>query len=569
MDSVIGHERNSLHDVHPVTAPQRRSQTVNGATVQTPSSTGPVRPPMGVNPWASAGPSGHTCRGPGRSPEAGIRSVCVITGYRADEVREAVGARAELIHNQAWAPRAWAGLLVATPIAIWTLTTDAVPLTARTVLLVFALAIVAWTIWRLPETPVAIGAALVLTAFGLIKDDQLFASLGDDLIWLLIGAFMISAALTSSGVAQRLALHAIRGAASTAALMYRLAAVIFTTALIVPSTSGRAALLLPLYAALAAVICDARVVRALALLFPTVILLSACASLLGAGAHLIAVDLMMRMGLPGLGYVQWAWLGLPFALVSSFAAAFVIVRLFLRGDERRGRLALPTPPAQPMNTEQRNAACIVATVVVLWMLAPLHGVGVALIALAGALAATWAPLTGLSMKKAIRLVEWDLILFLAATMVLGDALVASGAARLVADGLLRLLPGWAFAHGWIVVLAAALVGLLSHLVITSRSARAVILIPTVAVPLAVGELNPAALIFLIVVASGFCQTFAVSAKPVALFSAQDEPAYSDADLLRLSLALLPVMLALLLVFALLIWPLQGLPLTVPAQTPAQ
>jgi choline kinase len=35
--------------------------------------------------------------------EAGIRRICVVTGYRADEVREAVGAQAELIHNKAWA----------------------------------------------------------------------------------------------------------------------------------------------------------------------------------------------------------------------------------------------------------------------------------------------------------------------------------------------------------------------------------------------------------------------------------------------------------------------------------
>lgn len=57
MDSVIGHERNqSLHDVHPVTAPQRRSQTVNGATVQAPTSTDSIRPPMRGNPWASADP---------------------------------------------------------------------------------------------------------------------------------------------------------------------------------------------------------------------------------------------------------------------------------------------------------------------------------------------------------------------------------------------------------------------------------------------------------------------------------------------------------------------------------
>lgn len=34
--------------------------------------------------------------------EAGIEKVCVVTGYRAEEVREVVGDRAEIIHNDAW-----------------------------------------------------------------------------------------------------------------------------------------------------------------------------------------------------------------------------------------------------------------------------------------------------------------------------------------------------------------------------------------------------------------------------------------------------------------------------------
>jgi hypothetical protein len=70
-----------------------------------------------------------------------------------------------------------------------------------------------------------------------------------------------------------------------------------------------------------------------------------------------------------------------------------------------------------------------------------------------------------------------------------------------------------------------------------------------------------------VIGSGFCQTLAVSAKPVALFaraelpSALDDARSSiDAALLRLALALLPVMALLLWAFALVVWPALGLPL---------
>ncbi|PRX98144.1 hypothetical protein CLV72_105497 [Allonocardiopsis opalescens] len=57
---------------------------------------------------------------------------------------------------------------------------------------------------------------------------------------------------------------------------------LLVTALAVPSTSGRTALALPVFVALAHVLADRpAVVRALALLFPTAVLLSAVATLIG------------------------------------------------------------------------------------------------------------------------------------------------------------------------------------------------------------------------------------------------------------------------------------------------
>lgn len=462
-----------------------------------------------------------------------------------------------------WTTRLWMGLAFVFATAAAATAMDTMPLAARFALVVFATAIVAWTIWRLPETPVALVAGVALIACGASTPQQFYATLGDDLIWLLIGAFILAAVLSQSGVAQREALRAAAGASSLQRLCYRLTWVIIATAFVVPSTSGRAALLLPVFLALAGVIGKPRAVRALALLFPTVILLSACASLLGAGAHLIAVDFIARIGAPTFSHLGWAWLGAPFAIVSSLAATALILRLFLTAEERAGAVALPRAPVAPLKRTQRNVLLITAATVALWMTSTWHGVEPALVALIGAVAATASSLTGVSMKQAIKQVEWNLVLFLAATLLMGEALVTTGAAPWVAAQALAALPAAVTQHGWLLVTVATLVALLSHLVITSRSARALVLIPTVALPLALGEINPAALIFLTVVASGFCQTFAVSAKPVALFAQQERPTYSDADLLRLALWLLPVLVLLLLVFAFAVWPLQGLMLFDP------
>ena len=445
---------------------------------------------------------------------------------------------------------------VATP-AIWFgLDTLAIP--GRAALIVFAIAVVAWSVLRMPETPVAIAGGLALVAVGATTSEKFYGGIGDDLIWLLIGAFVLAAVLKQSGLAERFTLRAISSAGNVQQLFYRLTWVIAATAFIIPSTSGRAALLLPVFLTLVEAIDDRRLVRALALLFPTVILLSACASLLGAGAHMIAVDFMVQSGQPAIDFAQWALLGTPFAIISSFAATAVILKLFLQPGERVSALVLPKPQAMPITRAQVYILLVTLLTIALWATSSQHGVDAAVVALGGALLATWKSVSGIALKEALKGVEWNLILFLAATLVMGEALIHSGAAAWIADAAINAFPVELLNHPVWLVAAATLISMAAHLIIASRSARAMVLIPTVALPLAVAPLEASALIFITVVGSGFCQTLKVSAKPVALYAKLDVQTYSDADLARLSFWLMPIIAALLIVFAVWVWPLQGL-----------
>ena len=443
----------------------------------------------------------------------------------------------------------------------------ALPAPAQGALLIFAAAIVAWTVFDLDETPVALCAALALLGVGATTLPRFYAGLGDDFVWLLVGAFVLAAVLQRSGLAERWALQAVAAARTPRALMGRLTVFITATAFVVPSTSGRAALLLPVFLVLAQALQGAqpRLVRALALLFPSVILLSACVSMLGAGAHLVALDFMQRMGAPVPSFLGWVLWAAPFGVLSSLLACELVLRLFLTRAERGVALALPPPATQPLTRAQRGAAAVAVLALAAWATTGLHGVPAPLVAVGAALAATVKPLTGVDMKTALKQVEWNLVLFMAATLVMGDALISSGAAAGLSSALvdalsLQRLPTPAVL-GLVVLLA-----LLAHLVVTSRTARATVLIPTVALPLAgvgaangsAGGLDSGLLIFVVVIGSGFCQTLTLSAKPVALFAGDDTPRYSGRDLALLSAALLPGLWALLMLFAAYVWPWQGL-----------
>jgi di/tricarboxylate transporter len=455
------------------------------------------------------------------------------------------------------------------------------PGAARWTLAIFGSAIAAWTLLDLDDAVVALVAALALMKAGVAAPADLYAAWGSDLVWLLMGGFVLAAVLQASGLADRVALRLLAGTGTVAGLLWRLTALIAATAFLIPSTSARAVLLLPLFTVLAANMARSdglaaghqRVTRAMALVFPSVILLSAGASLLGAGAHLLALDALRRLGQAVPGVLGWALWAAPFAALSCALATLVITRLFLTRAERGATLKLPSAPAGPLPAAQRNVAAIVLLAVVGLAISPMLGVDAALVMLAASLLATRPRWTGVDLKTALKKAEWSLLLFMAATLVLGRALLDSGAAAALmqaawpraasASGggaLHGATPASAAPGAFVALCLCAAAALLSHLLVTSRSARAVVLIPLLALPLSGSGVNPAAAVMLVVLGSGFCQTLAVSAKPVLVYSEGAAGAgFRPRDLLLLAAVMMPPLWLALVATAWWLWPLLGLP----------
>ncbi|UXN74077.1 anion permease [Devosia sp. A8/3-2] len=208
-------------------------------------------------------------------------------------------------------------------------------------------------------------------------------------------------------------------------------------------------MLVPVFLGLAAAINRPSVSRAPALLFASTILLSACASMIGAGAHLVAADFVSRLTGKPMDFAYWALLGAPFGLLTSLLACGLIQLLFLSADDRRAPVA---PGWRPQSALARNQGLIIAVIaltIVLWATSSLHGVDMAVIALIAALVVGSRLVSGIALKDALKAVEWNLLLFLAATLVMGEALLSTGAADFVAAGMVDLFatfgapaPGW-------------------------------------------------------------------------------------------------------------------------------
>ncbi|MGX1908889.1 SLC13 family permease [Streptomyces phaeochromogenes] len=451
---------------------------------------------------------------------------------------------------------------------------------ARLTLAVFALATCAWIGTPIDDTYIALGAGLALTVTGVISSETLFGTLGDSTVWLLICAFVLAAAVARTGLAGRAAAFLVGGArwgsprssevesGGVRQLVHLTTAALVVTAFAVPATSGRAALALPVFLALAKVLADRkRLVVMLALLFPTVILLSAVATLIGAGAHLITVSVLWETTGDRIDFTQWLLLGLPLAVASSHLAAETVLLTTTRRTDRRTPVRITAddiqqhseqPVTGPWSPAESRCALLLATVVALWCSEPLHQVSPAVVALIGAVVAASPALGTVGLKDALKTVPWSLLLFMAATMAMGVALADSGAAGWLVSGLPGDVDPWLFLALVVAVSTAA------HLVLQSRSARSSVLVPLVVAAAVGAGVNPVAAALASTAAAGFCHTLPASAKPVTLFAEiPGTPTYTPRDLLRLSAVLAPLTATLVLLFALTVWPLLGVPVLKP------
>ena len=445
--------------------------------------------------------------------------------------------------------------------------------TGALTLIIFIASVWAWAFTSVDDTYISLGAATALVLTGALSPDEMFASLGDDTIWLLVAAFVIAVGVSASGLAAWL----VTGTDHPRVLLHLVTAAIVATVFAAPSTSGRAALLLPVYTALAGALRtgsgddDAlaasrkRLIHALSIIFPTVILLSAVGSFLGAGAHLVTSHIVASAGGQEFSFAGWLLLGLPLAALSSHLSTELIVWLFTRKEDMRRRVrvdiadlaaASPTPVTGPLTQAENRAALLVGTVVVLWCTEALHGIDPAIVALLGVLVTSLPGYGSVALRKALAKAPWSLLVFMAATLAMGDALVSTGAAKWVATSAfnaVRIHSPWPF------MLVVVVLSTASHLVIQSRSARSAVLIPiVVALSPAVG-VSPAAAAFASTAAAGFCHTLPSSAKPVAMFSdIEGMETFSPDDLRRLSLLLGPLMVVLVMACSAWLWPLLGL-----------
>jgi solute carrier family 13 (sodium-dependent dicarboxylate transporter), member 2/3/5 len=415
-------------------------------------------------------------------------------------------------------------------------------------LLIFIAALYAWTNTKLDATLVALLAALAMSATGTTGGNMPLAGLGDPFIGFVISGFILGGAYKLTGLSNKIATWFARRSSNVVELFYLLTVALLLLSFVVPSTSARAAMLMPSYLAMAEATNNQRIRKALAVLFPTVIVLSCITSYLGAGANLMTVDFIEQYAGEKISYLDWLILGGPFGIISCLLSVFVITRVFLTAEDRKSTFEMKSAPENEDTKEAkkiRNQVLgLTAVMIGLWSTEQWHGIDPALVAISGALILCLPQLGIINFKQALKEVEWSMVVFMAASIELSKGLTGSGLTNYLSETIQHSFSAFS---GIFMLVAILITALLSHLFVHSRTARAAVFMPLL-IPLGLGAGHSGLLVaFFSNAAMGYCLTLPICAKPVAMFSTPGGgEAYTTADLLRLSLWLLPLHFVLLL-----------------------
>lgn len=435
---------------------------------------------------------------------------------------------------------------------------------ARMALFGFAFATILWSTTKLNSAYVALGAVMLTIVLGGAEQEELFDSLASDVVWLMIGAFVLGGAMRVTGLAGRLTGVVVKRAKTVRGVFWMITTVLIPLSFFIPSTSGRAAVVMPVFNSISEAAGDRKITRALALLMPTVILVATISTLIGAGSHLIAIDLLDEISGESISFAQWAMWGVPFGAAASYISCGIIMKMFLDKDrlarELRPGARREEAEAAPFSRDERVALFVLLAMVGLWLSEALHGVEIATVTVAGALLLTFPVVGVMKWKDGLKAVSWNLIIFVGAALALGNALIESGAAQWIIDNLFTLSGVAGIESTFLILLVIGFISLTSHIYMTSHAARAVALVPPFLYLAGSLDLNATAVLFISTLGMDYCQTFPVSSKALLMFQEQETETFQPADLLRLSAVLLIVHILLVVVFYYGYWQWTGLAL---------
>lgn len=413
-------------------------------------------------------------------------------------------------------------------------------------------------LWISEAVPLGVTALLVVVLLAINPGMKLPAAVQgftSEVVFFLIGATALGAAVEASGLAQRVARFLTLSArGNPTRLFVQLIASLPALALLVPSAITRNAIMIPAYREALdrmGVPKDGQVGRAVLLALGMLNPLASSALLTGGIASIAAATL-----LGGFSWLQWfALMAVPYYALIFLGGLYL--RFMVGGFEPGQPADQPAAAAPYTPAETRTIAVLVATAA-LWFTDTWHHLSPAIPALIAASILLAPPFGVITWKTFESRLAWGLILTVGASISLAGVMTDSGAAVWLGSLAVERLSVASAAPLTIIVLLIVAVATI-HLAITNLAACMALLIPVAITIAEAANLNP--------ILCGLVVTLAVDAvilypvQTAANLLAYEAGYFSTADVRKLGIG----MLGLTIVVVMLVlpyWSLLSVPLRI-------
>ncbi|VYU34779.1 DASS family sodium-coupled anion symporter [Clostridium tertium] len=378
----------------------------------------------------------------------------------------------------------------------------------KTALATFLSALVLWVTQAIPTYATALLVVVVLAITGGWDQGSIFGVLGYDVIWLMLSAFIITSGMEKSGFAERLALFVVSKFGKTAkGALLSLMIVNFLLAFVIPSTTARAALLLPITMMICkiynAVPGKSNFGRQVMLQEIHVNNIATSGILTATAAQIMAVGYIKDLAGIDVTWGKWFMAGMPIAIL-TMVASFVIAQFLYPLEVKKPNLSTGKDGQEKSLSEQYKdlgkmskneikALIIFSITVLLWCTDGYHAqifgvkISLAMVAVVSGVL-FYMPYIGFLNWKETK-IPWDLMIFSCGAYAGGLALDKSGVAAFLLNKVFGSFD-LASMNPFILFMIVMFIASFSHMVFTSKTVRTVILIPTTITLAIAAGVNP-------------------------------------------------------------------------------
>jgi len=421
-------------------------------------------------------------------------------------------------------------------------------------ILVFAIAF-----WSTEALPIAITAMAILVfvpVLGIDTYQATMSKMGTVMIWRLVSLFIITEAISKSGLANRIAFLVLALTKGRVKLtLFSVLLLNFFFCFLIPNAYSRTVLLVTIMVGwLEAFNIRGNIAKMFMISIPIVSGLTASAILVGASVDIFAVDLFNTMVGYQFTYMDWLIMNAPICFVMTLVVYFLTLVVFkpevtiISGTE--GLTASKLKEIGRLKQSEKVMLVLFICLLYLWFSDSSERIPAEM--LIAILIMFPSRFRLLSVKDGLKCVNWTVVFLFGASLAMASGLQSSGAVGWLAENAFSHMAGFSpFLIALIVVALTTLV----RLGMTNMTGAGATLLP-ILITVAQGiNMNPVWLGMICVMSTCIC--FFWPAQAASLLFPYSFGYYKGSDLLRFGLLLFPIYALVLAIFSNFYWPLVG------------